>query len=552
MSNVSSHASASAEQLLAERDAVLAEMPFRQSPTLVRLLRYLVDRAIVDPSGKVTQYDIAVEAMGKAHAFDFGNESYARVMVSRLRKALAQHYAANTPVDGLCLHVPKGIYSIALAAPEEAYPELAGGKTSTPRRDSAPAGDAQTEKSEAARARFRAPGTPVAMAIIALLAIVVAAGIAAALSGWRQQADAGLTMSPLVEVVVDDEASSAEAAASRPVAELARTMVTSSLVGRLARDEPGDYVLAVATAGTGNETAVSIVLEDRAGNLISSAEYPIDPDDPAIPDQARAFLIDIFRPSGILTDAVLGRIDREKPRSAYECYIAFDLNRVVTVDSDAVDECVARFGDDRIHLPNIIARNAFSLYVQDLRAGGEVRSEGKAWAEVQRAQRHGDSSLYTSVLLTRIDFAEGRCDRGLHRMNRLNKRIEVFPSLQAMMLTDGIPCMTDPAERERARQEIQKLVSYNIDAAPILRAYLVLASLEAGDVETARATLREHRTGTNLDRSLDTFYRTLGQALSGGPYDPEQLRRVVQVFVWNDAARATIIRTVAADAQQVS
>lgn len=528
--------------LLNELDAMAARLPFRAAPALTRLLRYLVQRAVAEPAGRVTQYDIAVEAMGKSGSYDFGDESYARVTMSRLRKSLAQYYAAFPPATGQCLYVPKGSYAIAVAPLVEAYPELVRAHISSPDTAAEPLSTSilplAAPLPQARRRRVTLLGAALAVAILASAIFML----------WPQRATQPvLAESPTVRVVSDTTGGGERAAAVRSIAEMATSLATSSPVSRTTSADNSDYQLMISAAPSDDgDQVITVTLIDHLFNVLSSAEYSHDPADQTTLEPIRVDLVDLFRPSGLLADALMGKIDADRPRSAFECYLAVDNNRTLLTDEAIVQDCVERFGSDRINLPHVMARHAFSMYLIQAAKGEDIRSSGPAWHQTQLALSMGPYSPYADGLVARVDLAEGRCRRGLYSMARMRKRMEVFPSLRAMMLTEGIACM-DEAQRASARQEIHMLATYNVDAAPVLRLYLVLGSIEASDFATAHTLLSGHRKDVQVGPNLEALYSELETAVvDRKPVNHAVLAKTIRIFVWNEEARARIVRNIAA------
>jgi hypothetical protein len=107
-----------------ESTAILAEVTFQRSPTLSKLLQFLVNETIAGRGELLKSYTIAVDALGRADDFDPSTDSSARVQMIRLRKLLESYYAKNSPTDRLCLYLQSGSYVVQLAEPSIAYPTL--------------------------------------------------------------------------------------------------------------------------------------------------------------------------------------------------------------------------------------------------------------------------------------------------------------------------------------------------------------------------------------------------------------------------------------------
>lgn len=110
--------------LESEASEVLASPQFVGSPTLVRLLKWLVSETIAGRGNKVKSYTVAVDGLGRHHSFDTKADSYPRVQIGRLRRALASYYAQRRTVDGRCLYLEQGSYQVFLDQKDIAYPQL--------------------------------------------------------------------------------------------------------------------------------------------------------------------------------------------------------------------------------------------------------------------------------------------------------------------------------------------------------------------------------------------------------------------------------------------
>lgn len=93
---------------------VLADPSFQRSPVLTRLLRYLVMESLTGRGARLKSYSIAVEGLGKPPEFDSQTDSYARVQVARLRKALDNFYHQRANTTAFRLHIPNGCYNVEL------------------------------------------------------------------------------------------------------------------------------------------------------------------------------------------------------------------------------------------------------------------------------------------------------------------------------------------------------------------------------------------------------------------------------------------------------
>lgn len=92
---------------------VLEDDSFKRAPVLSQLLEYLVD--MTARGVPLKSYTIAIDALGKS-AGELGDaDTYARVAVARLRKALASHFAAHPAEDEI--YIDAGSYEVQIRSP---------------------------------------------------------------------------------------------------------------------------------------------------------------------------------------------------------------------------------------------------------------------------------------------------------------------------------------------------------------------------------------------------------------------------------------------------
>lgn len=93
-------------------DAVLNDTRFVRSPVLSRLLGYLVEKSIAGE--KVNSFTIAMDGLGRSSIDLSEADTYARVAVARLRRALHDLYAASAAAERLVIET--GTYSVRIEA----------------------------------------------------------------------------------------------------------------------------------------------------------------------------------------------------------------------------------------------------------------------------------------------------------------------------------------------------------------------------------------------------------------------------------------------------
>jgi len=103
-------------QLCLERDRLLCSSEFARSPTMSKLLRFLVDHKLLEETQPLTAYTIAVDALGRKDSFDTQIDSYPRVQVGRLRRMLDHFYLREKSENRLS--IPYHHYEIIIGAHE--------------------------------------------------------------------------------------------------------------------------------------------------------------------------------------------------------------------------------------------------------------------------------------------------------------------------------------------------------------------------------------------------------------------------------------------------
>jgi len=102
-------------------DQLLAVSSFSSSRRRGQLLRYLVEHALAGQAAEVTEYGIALDVFGKPTSFDPRLEATVRVEMSRLRRALSDHYADAGAADPWHIELPARGYLLVIT-PNQAFP----------------------------------------------------------------------------------------------------------------------------------------------------------------------------------------------------------------------------------------------------------------------------------------------------------------------------------------------------------------------------------------------------------------------------------------------
>jgi TolB-like protein len=91
-------------------DRITSSDTFRKCPQLLRFLRFAVTEALSGRDGGSKERLIGMEVFGRASDYDAGADPVVRVEARRLRRKLAEYYAAAGIDDPIEICLPKGGY----------------------------------------------------------------------------------------------------------------------------------------------------------------------------------------------------------------------------------------------------------------------------------------------------------------------------------------------------------------------------------------------------------------------------------------------------------
>jgi len=94
----------------AELETLLASREFTRAPKLAQLLSYLCERLFAGEANQIKEYSIGVEVFHRGASFDQDSDSIVRVEANRLRRRLAEYYAAEGASHSLRITIPIGQY----------------------------------------------------------------------------------------------------------------------------------------------------------------------------------------------------------------------------------------------------------------------------------------------------------------------------------------------------------------------------------------------------------------------------------------------------------
>ncbi|MCU1237392.1 MAG: hypothetical protein JWP63_5359 [Candidatus Solibacter sp.] len=93
-----------------EIERILLSELFRDSPTLKRLLRFLVEETLAGRENALKEYNIGTTVFQRGEFYDTKSESIVRVQASVLRKKLVAYYAGPGAQSAIRIDLPRGHY----------------------------------------------------------------------------------------------------------------------------------------------------------------------------------------------------------------------------------------------------------------------------------------------------------------------------------------------------------------------------------------------------------------------------------------------------------
>lgn len=470
--------------LRAELSAVLAGREFSRSPTLSRLLRFLVDQTLSGNGDRLKAYAIAVDGLGRPPDYDAQHDSYPRVQMVRLRKALEMHYAETKPVEGLAIHVTAGSYRVRLASLERAYPNIHGpvAAPAAPPVQAAEPMPLLAQLVSPPRAPWRRPLAIAAAILVVVLLAAVAWRVTVTGQSLRREA---LT-SPVVDVVVQGPADAtgagiASAVRNTLVDGLRRSWTLQVRSGASKTSGPAAYTVNVLlTRVADGRYMVSGQTVDNSNGMVISSGSEVLPGDPS--DYRAAFgvvIAGIGGPYGQIVHAETTRLP-DSNAGGYPCLLRF-TEYTVTHDPELrqrIAICLAKpVSEPRLVAPIFAARAFFAL---DTAKGKELPDQIERAGEfARRAVEANAEDALAQFAMARIAYVRGDCGAGNYYTERAiganpndPLSVTVLSGLSALCGYPGSGALFDRALALRADAELGT------------RGPLILAAIAQGRFDT--------------------------------------------------------------------
>ncbi len=523
------------EQLSREADRVLTDLIFVRAPIQTRLLKFLVNRAI-SGSGPITQYEIAVDGLGKPEDYLVDGDSYPRVQISRLRRNLENYYSRNLPENGFRIRLEPGHYRLALEQVEDEP------VTETITAAQSNAGDASSSRGNGLLVRGG-------------LALGVLAGLGslAYFAGEDEPAVVSLAPEkPSTAVVFDTTNAQASSLGSAGAIETARWLATVQLSNsfvskplpvRMSADR-ADYTLRFSF-GTEQDgtTTLFLSMANRDGDVLYSNSIPYDSDRPsAFGREIESSLVSVTSPTGVIAEAELPDLELAGSTD-YACFLAVEgqLSQNERA-AQLVDGCIDRFPNSE-YLSFWLARRSLATYQDVVELGRPVEKSGNAWRDLQAALDADQFNVFANFVAAKVELAHGNCEGAQSYVNRALGRGGSYPALIAAVETNAASCAFDPRTSKYVAERVRALTEFNPNPDPMLRLYMIVGSLAAGDreqaEEVAQRTMLANPNGA-IEETVDLLKRAFTDP-SVATDNRTELERSIYTFVWSERATSAIM-----------
>lgn len=543
---------------------VLRDRSFLKSPTLSKLLAYLVFETINGNGDKLKSYTVAVDCLGKSPDFDAKSDSYPRVQTMRLRKLLEAFYSKNLPSDGLCLYMVAGSYRVRLGSPETAYPELfrplSAGRSNL--RDAGLAeAIAEPEPNPSIAPMLEEPEPKVGLEIASILAFSFAFTmlVAAAyywLSGMYHadisKSEAARIAAPIILVNAIQSSSDDEtaAAADDVFSELVDGLGKSWAVRvRLQQGQPNattatsnaDFELQ-ARLGKMREGRYPLFLrltDSKSAELLWSSTTWLDPAK-STQDNLGPSIAQLASPYGIIAKHEADIHPSDEPKG-YSCLLLY-VKYVRTQDMEArpaLDKCLKiPVEDGRLDAVRLAVRSFFIVETSTPKNRKARFAAARALASTAVAAAPGEA--YTHFAEARLNYLNNQCDAGNAHTRHAIEANSYDPVMLAILGNFASECGMPGAE-----DIVNQAFSQRTPGETFSRLTLVLASIRDNNRERLIALSTSPSDGI----SFSPAYYHLCEALIAAALDKPTLARshwisLAKIIDTNDGTPEEILQHV--------
>lgn len=505
----------------AELAHISADPIFKNSPTLSRLLQYLVEETLGGRGDRIKAYSIAVDGLGRPSDFDAQSDSYPRVQVGRLRKALSSFYAKNIPRDELCLFVTPGSYKVRLGRPATAYPELfrplSDSQSASNGTAAGPEADTSRDKNETGisrNLRWRSRAIWIALVLAAIITTFALVRIltdpAPTVVKHPVSTPQDTALSPLLFVTP-------VAAPSNPrTADLARNTfavltdgLSRSWIARVRADpltEAGTDPASVAAAyrldtqldegEKGSYVLFARLTEARTATVIWSTSLSIVPQNGSLAEGLAPLMSQISGPYGAIAAQESHRL-KDSFDAGYPCLLQY-LNFLASRDPHvvpAIKQCLAQPSEDsRLEALRLAFGSVFALSSGNV---GRDRADAvrAALINARKAIEIDPNEAYAHFALARIAFVGGDCGTGVR-----HAKLAVTANPYDPIILSTLGGFTSLCGDDEGRAMLEQAYRFYVPGNSYARLQLILAQIQQGHFDrlSKLTEIRQPRSGASL------------------------------------------------------
>ncbi|NVD45931.1 hypothetical protein [Qipengyuania atrilutea] len=561
---------------------ILCSPIFVRAPRQAELLRYLGERA-QGSTTRITQYDIAVEALGKDETFDESSDSYVRSSMSRLRKSLKSYYSEHLPKRDLCVFNKPGEYFLRMAELHTAYPEFVGGHPSalkaahsTEHHRWLEHADTQTAMTSVAKKRAALPqhslqqpcatvslGAEIAEDKSAiprfrmfvrsgvLLSVILLSGILVTIlqSSEKITASSGIGQSlPSVGFAVmtlgSDEFKESHSGLQGAVRNDLTQIIASSFISQRAASAAAtsDYKIEVVLQRSlGEEDEASLMLTNQAGKILYERRIILTGNHSQDRQLIYDNIVGFVSPAGQLSKDLARRIP-PRSRNDFECFVLSEnSNAKGLLTADVVRTCLSEYPDSPYY-PYFLARKIWMNIQKRATDGMAVEVDSSIWREVGQAVNDYPENPYLNFLAAKVLTARGECDVAKPFADRALENAKSFPALELALIIETYGCDSNDALEPQRANRIQQLVHAHPLPDDLFKLYMFLALITAEQSPSAELMALDsfdHRSASNFEEVNSLLANTFSRPLNKSEH--QRLRRSLPAFVFSKRVRDLVL-----------
>lgn len=496
-----------AEVMRTEAAHILSEPQFSHSPTLARLLQWLIEQTLAGRGDGLKSYTVAVEGMGKSEGFDSQADSYPRVQVGRLRKALENHYAQHGPLGEQCIYLQPGSYRVRLGTLSQAYPTLY-----RPLSDQKPVNPEQSQASPIASLMrpYTQPETTVVSGKWLFVVLVSGLALIAALFAWgvlptgggpratasNKGASPVLYLAPVTGAHDAQSATIANSAYAFMADGLSRSWVAQLRLSSDGNTDPKDLQpvsyrieTQIGDGSDGNKMLFVRLSNVRSSTMLWSSSVVLDESKP-FAENIAPIISQLISPFGAIArhETQLANGDY---RAGYTCllgYLGYLSSREPELRKP-IRSCLQKPAPDaRLEAVRFAFLSFFALD-RDRAISNSSAAIQEALILARQATSSDPKEAYGQFSVARAYFINNDCESGRRYSQLAIDANSYDPSLLAVLGNFSSACGFD-----EGTEMLDMAYKYRVEGESYARLSLILAAIRNRDVERL-ATLREAGNG---------------------------------------------------------